>query len=249
MRIAVIADIHGNLPALEAVLADLAGRGPDLLIDLGDCASGPLWPRETMERLIELGAFTVRGNHDRRQGSSLAREAMGPSDSFAFARLSPEQRAYLGALPMMQTPTPGVLAFHGTPQRDDAYLLDDIQAGRLVRADPRAIQARLGNIEARVVLCGHSHRADVVQLAGGPLIVNPGSVGLPAYEDSEPDHVSEAGSPHARYAMLENGSDESVSVELHAIPYDFEAAARRAEANGRPSWAHALRTGFMPDRG
>jgi hypothetical protein len=87
-----------------------------------------------------------------------------------------------------------------------------------------------------------------VQLAGGPLIVNPGSVGLPAYEDFEPDHVSESGSPHARYAMLEIGPDESVSVELHAIPYDFEAAALQAEANGRPSWAHAVRTGFMPER-
>ena len=67
MRIAVIADIHGNILALEAVLADLARRGgADRVVNLGDCVSGPLWPRETMERLEALGWPTVRGNHDRR---------------------------------------------------------------------------------------------------------------------------------------------------------------------------------------
>ena len=65
MSIAVIADIYGNLLALEAVLADLKSRGVDLIVYLGDCASGPLWPRETMQRLARLGALTVRGNHDR----------------------------------------------------------------------------------------------------------------------------------------------------------------------------------------
>src|SRR5687767_11823191 len=99
MRIAVIADIHGNLPALEAVVADLAGRGADLIVDLGDCASGPLWPRETMDRLADLGPVTVRGNHDRTV-VSLAPEQMTLSDSFAFGQLSAEQREQLGALPM-----------------------------------------------------------------------------------------------------------------------------------------------------
>jgi hypothetical protein len=88
----------------------------------------------------------------------------------------------------------------------------------------------------------------VVQLSGGPLILNPGSVGVPAYEADEPAHVSETGTPHARYAMLEIGPDEVLSFEFRAIPYAFEEAALRAEANGRPNWAHALRTGFMPDR-
>jgi predicted phosphodiesterase len=247
MRIAVLADIHGNLPALEAILPEVADSGVDLIVNLGDCASGPLWPRETMDRLDDVDAVTVRGNHDR-QVATLRPEAMIPSDSFAYGQLSPERRAGLGELPMTQIPTPGVLAFHATPLRDDAYLLDEIHAGRLVRSSPPGIQARLGTVAARVVLCGHSHRPDVVQLPGGPLIVNPGSVGLPAYEDDPPAHVSESGSPHARYAILEIHPDESVSFELRAVAYAFEAAARRAEANGRPSWAHALRTGFMPAR-
>jgi predicted phosphodiesterase len=248
MRIAVIADIHGNLPALEAVLADFAPSTPDLIIDLGDCASGPLWPRETMDRLADLGALTVRGNHDR-QVATLAPEAMGSCDSFAYAQLSPRQRARLGAFPVTRMIAPGVLAFHATPLRDDAYLLDDIQAGRLVRANPRAIQARLGTVDARVVLCGHSHRPDVVQLPDGPLIVNPGSVGLPAFDDDdEPAYVSESGSPHARYALLDVASEQPASFQLRAVPYGFEDAARRAETNGRPEWAHALRMGLMPDR-
>ncbi len=65
MRLAVISDIHGNLLALEAVLADIAERGVDAIVNLGDCVTGPLWPRETFERLAELDLPTVRGNHDR----------------------------------------------------------------------------------------------------------------------------------------------------------------------------------------
>ena len=65
MRIAVIADIHGNLPALEAVLADIAGRGIAAVFNLGDCASGMMWPGETAALLMARGFPTVRGNHDR----------------------------------------------------------------------------------------------------------------------------------------------------------------------------------------
>ena len=65
MRLAILSDIHGNVVALEAVLADLDSRGADILLNLGDCATGPLWPRETMELLGSLALPTVRGNHDR----------------------------------------------------------------------------------------------------------------------------------------------------------------------------------------
>jgi predicted phosphodiesterase len=65
MRLAIISDIHGNLVALEAVLADLRARSPDVTINLGDCVTSPLWPRETFELLATLDLPTVRGNHDR----------------------------------------------------------------------------------------------------------------------------------------------------------------------------------------
>jgi Calcineurin-like phosphoesterase superfamily domain len=112
------------------------------------------------------------------------------------------------------------------------------------------IQERLGDVQARVVLCGHSHQQHLIQLPDGPLILNPGSVGCPSYDDpgAEP-HVSEGGSPHARYAVL-TIIGEQVSAELVAISYDWKTAATRADANGRPDWAYGLQTGwFMANPG
>ena len=139
MRIAVIADIHGNILALEAVLADLARRGgADRVVNLGDCVSGPLWPRETMERLEELGWPTVRGNHDRRVADDPLDE-MGPSDKFAYDRLTEAQRDRLAALPFRLMLAPSVLAFHARPDYDENYLTETIAEGRLVRAPLAAI--------------------------------------------------------------------------------------------------------------
>jgi predicted phosphodiesterase len=246
MRIAVIADIHGNLLALEAVLADLSREKPDLVVDLGDCVSGPLWPRETIERLADLKALTVRGNHDR-QVSTLAAQEMGASDRYAYEELEPGQLEHLKALPASVRVTPDILAFHARPDRDDLYLIDTIAEGRLARADLDDIGERLGEATARIVLCGHSHRPDAVRLRNGSLIVNPGSVGCPAYDDpSPPAHVSESGTPHARYAIIDIRSNAEISIVFKALDYRHETAARRAEGNGRPEWAHALRTGSMP---
>jgi predicted phosphodiesterase len=116
-----------------------------------------------------------------------------------------------------------------------------------MRGSTAGIQRRLGNVEARIVFCGHSHLPHLIQLPDGPLILNPGSVGLPAYDDLGADepHVSESGSPHARYAVL-TIDDDQVSVEMIALNYPWEIAAEQAERNGRHEWAHALRTGFMP---
>ena len=127
MRIAVLADIHGNVLALDAVLADLERRGgADLTINLGDCVSGPLWPRETFERLEALDLPTVRGNHDRRVAIDPADETMWASDRYAQERLTPAQREALFALPFMLEIIPGVVAFHARPDHDEKYLLDAI---------------------------------------------------------------------------------------------------------------------------
>ena len=78
---------------------------------------------------------------------------------------------------------------------------------------------------------------------GAVTIVNPGSVGLPAYTDDDPwPHAMEAGSPHARYAVLEH-TRTGWRVDPVAVEYDWEAAARAAERNGRPDWAAWIRTG------
>lgn len=248
MRIAVIADIHGNILALDAVLKDIARRGgADLTVNLGDCVSGPLWPRETFDRLEALDWPTVRGNHDRRTALDPL-DDMGPSDRFAFDRLTETQRAWLSSLSLRHAVTPGILAFHARPDHDERYLTESIENGRLVRAPLVAIEKRLRTLEPehRLLLCGHSHRPELLALPGGVTIFNPGSVGCPAYDDpTEPTHVSEQGSPHARYGIVDVVGS-GYRFEAHAVSYDHETAARRAEENGRPEWAHGLRTGFMP---
>ena len=96
MRLAIIADIHGNSLALEAVLADIDRRGVREIVNLGDVASGPLWPRETVESIQARHIPTVRGNHDR----WVAEGVTGGSDRYARERLDDAQRAWLGALPV-----------------------------------------------------------------------------------------------------------------------------------------------------
>lgn len=244
MRIAVIADIHGNLPALEAVLRDMKTRGAELMIDLGDCVSGPLWPAETAALLDDLRLPTVRGNHDRMVAET-PRALMGASDAFAFDALSKAQRERLGALPERKALIGGVLAFHGTPTVDTVYLLEDVRDGRLIMAGPKAIAERLGGASASLILCAHSHVPRIAHGPGGAVIVNPGSVGCPGYiDDAPPAHISEAGSPHARYAIATRAG-AGWSVELLALEYDWEAASQRATENGRPEWAQALATGFV----
>jgi putative phosphoesterase len=250
MRIAVIADIHGNILALDTVLRDLERRGgADLVIDLGDCIAGPLWPRETFERLQALGFPTVRGNHDRRVAADNP-AGMQPSDRFAHDRLTPEQRETLLNLPVTLEIAPSILAFHARPDHDEKYLTDVIADGRLSRAPLAAIENRLQALASghRLLLCGHSHRPELLRLPDGRAIFNPGSVGCPAYrDDAKPAHVSEQGTTHARYGIVEMDEDGLPDrFQMVALAYDNEAAARRAEESGRSEWAYALRTGFMP---
>jgi putative phosphoesterase len=242
VRIAVIADIHGNLPALEAVLSDIQRRHVDQTINLGDCVSGPLWPREVCDLLMSCGDPVVRGNHDRWVSEP---NPSGASDRYAVAQLTTDHVQWLGALPPKIIIQGGVLACHGTPTDDNQYLIEDVSDHRLITAPVSTIRKRLGAIDARIVLCGHSHQPHLIQLIDGPLLVNPGSVGCPSYDDPGVDpHVSEVGSPHARYAIL-TVAEAGVSAEMIAIVYDWRAASARAEQNGRPDWARGLRTGWF----
>lgn len=251
MRLAVIADIHGNVLALDAVLADIARRGADKIVNLGDCVSGPLWPRETCARLMPLGLATVRGNHDRWVGDGDP-AAMGPSDRYAVDALDGAARGWLGTLPLglsFEAEGVTVRAFHASPEDDNTYLTEEIVAGQLALVDGATLAARLGAAaSAGLILCGHSHQPRLLRIAAtGAVLVNPGSVGAPAYDDPTPPrpHVSEVGSPDARYAMVSVEQGAVTAVEMIAIPYDWQAAAERARANDRPEWAHALATGFM----
>lgn len=240
MRLGVIGDIHGNALALEAVLADLRQRGVTAVVNLGDLVSGPLWPAETLTLLRDAGIPSLRGNHDR----WVVEGGGGASDRFARAALTAAECAGLGALPMQLRPLPGVLAFHGRPVDDEAYLLEDVLDGRMVPAPVADVAARLGETAETLIICAHSHQAAIRALPDGRVVLNPGSVGLPAYTDpTPPAHVSETGAPHARFAVVTVEDGRLVSAELVALAYDHRAAAARAAANGSASWARWLATG------
>ncbi len=243
MRIAVLADIHGNLRALEAVQRDLRTQTPDLVVNLGDHLSGPLQAAATADALMSERYINIRGNHDR-QLLDRPVEAMGPSDRAAHSQLTARHREWLAGLPATCSPEQGILLCHGSPQNDLEYLLEDVEPEGVRLAHAAQIEQRLANIDATLVLCGHSHIPRIVALPKGALIVNPGSVGLPAYDDTSPCiHYMETGSPHARYAILDR-ANQSWRVNLIAVEYDSRAASEEARRADRPDWAHALSTGF-----
>lgn len=232
-RTAVLSDIHGNLPALEAVIADAAARGCDAFLNLGDSLSGPLWPAETADRLIALDWPTIAGNHERQ----LFGAALSPSDALAAARLSDRHWRWIEGLPATLE-VDGVLLCHGSPSSDVEHLLFSVDAAGMRAATDAEIVTCLGPAPG-LTLCGHSHVAAEHVLLDGRRVANPGSVGLQAFTDDRPYPYSVAnGDPRARYAVLEHER-----LTFHAVDYDHRVAARRAQENGFDAWAVWLETG------
>lgn len=243
MRIAVLADVHGNALALQAVLADARALGFDALLDLGDSVSGPLWPAETWAALEAAGAQGIRGNHDRVVGCD-ARASMPATDGFTHDRLGSAQRDALAARPGTLRLGP-VLAVHGTPASDMQYLMHQATAAGVRERRAEELAERLGDAgDATLILCGHTHRAHTARLPDGRLVMNPGSVGQPAYAWDHPvPHRMEAGSPHARWALVEERA-EGWHIQHRMVPYDWTRAADEATRNGFANWATALATGY-----
>lgn len=201
MRVAAIGDIHGNLPALEAVLADLGREEIDAVVVVGDTISGP-WPLEVFDLVTALDPAVVRGNADR---EVLERgERFGPLATWCADRLGGARLAAAATWPLTrELELDGLgraLVCHSTPASDDPIY---------TRATPEdELLEVLGEVDADVMLCGHTHMQYDRRLSTGLRIVNPGSVGLP-YE----------GRPGAYWALL--GPD----VELRRSEYDPGAAA------------------------
>ncbi|MCR6490745.1 metallophosphatase family protein [Amycolatopsis sp. OK19-0408] len=240
MTIAVLSDIHGVLPALEAVLAEPDVRAAENIVLLGDMLAGPM-PVETLERLQELGsrAVWVRGNADRELAASARGEGdFVPDPIFPWAarQLRPADLPVLDALPL--TVSLGEFLFcHATPRDDTEIVLVDSPLSRWAEV--------LAGVTASTVVCGHTHMP-FVRLADRRLVVNPGSVGMPY------------GASGAHWALLGDG------VQLRRTEYDVEAAclflARRSAYPGIEEWAdffvrnpasdaEALRVFSAPSRG
>lgn len=222
MRAAVLADIHGNVPALNAVLGEPDVAGADAVVLLGDIALGPM-PAQTLELLAGLGdrAVWVHGNCEREMVTAFdGGEVPGPFGADAAASAALIGRAHrdrLDGLPLTVTldidglgPT---LFCHASPRRDDEMLLVD--------SPPQRWAAALAGVDAPVVVCGHTHMP-FDRLVAGHRVINPSSVGMPY------------GHPGAGWALL--GPD----VTLRRTQYDTEAAARVIGASRYPSaedWA------------
>jgi putative phosphoesterase len=243
-KIAILSDIHGNILALEKVAEDIQRRQINSVINLGDNISGPLWPRETAQFLMRQNWTQIAGNHDT-QLVKCNPATYGLTDIYTDGVIDDVERNWLSSLPISVQLEDDLFLFHSTPANDPMYMLETISQGRTHLSSQEEIQGRLAGVRNNVLLCGHSHIPRVVELADKTLIINPGSVGLPAYQDDIPEkHSVETGSPCARYATLEkNGSDWV--VELISIPYDFTSASVQARINKRPDWEIALLTGFV----
>ncbi len=225
MRVAVLCDIHANLPALHAVLAEVEEAQVDLIVFGGDVAAGPL-PVETIELLAGYGgpARFVRGNADRRMVEifDAGRESGDDPDSWPASRLTQPHRDFLSkfeqTVEVLIDGLGPVLCCHAGPDSDELPIITPATPDQV-------IAEALASTKARVVVAGHTHMQFDRQVAARRM-VNAGSVGMPY-----------ANEPGAYWALL--GPD----VELRRTAYDFEAAAknvRRTEYPGREDAAEAI---------
>lgn len=218
MKVAALADIHGNLPALEAVLEEVAREQPDLIVFCGDVASGPM-PAGTIDRLQRINQPRfVRGNADRGLVDAFDGKPPspmpGPFNDWCATQIDQQQRDFLASFEdtVRVDNVDGlgrVLFCHASPRNDtDVFLASS--------PDERVRKLMLG-VDADVVVCGHTHM-QFDRTVDGLRIINAGSIGMPY------------GEPGACWAML--GPD----VQLRRTNYDREAAARRIR---QLSWPNA----------
>jgi predicted phosphodiesterase len=243
--LAVLSDIHGNRWALEAVLRDIDSRGVESIINLGDHLTGPLDPSGTADILLAREMLSICGNDDRVLFAPT--ETLSPSQRFTRDQLSERQISWLRALPDTAIVSDDIFACHGDLFAAP-YLLEQVEdSGSVVLRGSAEIEASVAAIAQPVILSGHSHQPRTVYLPSGTLLVNPGSVGLPAYTMEAPVEAPvaygmESGSPHARYAVLSK-LPHGWQVDHVQVPYDWEHAASVARDHRRPDWAQWLASG------
>ena len=248
MRYALISDIHANLPAVRAVLDDIAGRSIDATYHLGDLVGYAPWPNETVALLEQAGVPGISGNYDSTVGTDYAHCGCRYEDpkqeeqshlSFAWtkAHTSPEVKRYLAALPFRldlkplggHAAGPTVILVHGAPTLNTLYWTED-------RPDSFCLQmAKIAGARAGDVICfGHTHKP-WTRTVDGIHFVNTGSAGRP-----------KDGDPRSGYVMLDVGDGEP-RVEFVRLEYDVDRAMRGIRESELPhEFAEYLRTGGAP---
>ncbi len=240
MRIGIFSDVHSNLPALEAVLADIDAAGVDARYALGDLVGYAPWPNEVLQRLRTDAFPIVMGNYD--DGTGFERNECGCAytnptekalgdESFAWtkAHTSEVNKAWLRTLlPEVRFTAHGkrYLLVHGSPRRINEYLYED---------KPDATFARIAaGAQADVIICGHTHRP-YDKTVGAAQFINVGSAGKP-----------KDGDPRGCWALLDTAAG---TVEFRRVQYDIERASDAIEASDLPSeFAEQLREarGYRP---
>ena len=212
-------DIHGNLVALEAVLADAGREGADSYVLGGDYAAVGPWPRETAELLETLPALVrIRGNVERwlreepEVSSPDARRMLSAAFTAAREALGPALAERLYSLPV-QAELDGMLVCHGSPRSDIESFAPEPQAGE---------ESMLAGERERTILFGHSHQQFRRPGPDGTLLVNPGSVGAPL-----------DGDPRAAWALYRAGE-----IDFRRTEYDVERAAAQMRSYG--DWAEPI---------
>jgi len=241
-KTAIISDVHGNTAALEAVLNDIDQRGISRICNLGDSLYGPLDPEGTFDLLAQRDIVSISGNEDRTVLEDFQSAPRSATMEYVLQNCTADTIQWLQSLPFDTALDNGIYCCHGTPADDTEYLLEHLSPGRVSIRKNTAIDTILNNIKQPVAVCGHSHVPRIVD-TGARLVINPGSTGLPAYDDDSPvEHCMESFTPRADYAVVTMDKG-AVTAELVSVPYDYEFPARLAEQNRRPDWARWIRTG------
>ncbi len=214
MRLAVFGDIHGNLPAFEAMLKDIQAQSPDALLCLGDVAADGAWPRECIRLLASLNCPVVLGNADEDMLEPRPFEARGlfanereiyDLDEWGREQLTGAELELLrGYQPTVELP--GLLAFHGSPESCRESIEATTQEARLAE-----LRSAFGS--QAVWVGGHTH-APLLRTLDGWRLLNPGSVGL-AYEERSERYVNVN---RAEYLLL-----DGTQVQLRRVSYDVRA--------------------------
>ena len=240
-KIAIISDIHANSWALSEVLKDINNRNINEIINLGDSLYGPLDPKGTFDLLIENNIKTISGNQDRFIIENIQTNTSIPTLEFVKESINNNTLNWLKELPFDLIYN-NIYCCHGNPVNDSIALLEKINIDYVGIQTNEEIEITLSKIQENIVVCGHSHLPRMVK-TNNKIIVNPGSIGLQAYDDELPvPHKMESLSTHAKYAVIDI-NDNVINTELISIEYDYETAANVAELNNRQDWAKWIRTG------